>query len=155
MSENQLTKSNEEEYLPPIEIRKFVAVLMNEGHGSVMETERITKISRFKFWWQLRRAKDKGLFQKWYINQVDAFLASYEASVSRALISKIAEGDIQAMRLYYELRSRLKAAGGINIATLGLPGARQPLIIIGPGADPDQETKPKAIDVKGEEKQGV
>jgi len=123
------TKANQYEYQPDIDMRRFVVVLLNEGGGSVTATERITKIDRWKFWYHLRRAKDREEFQRWYVQQVDAFFASYEAAVSKALLSKVASGDVQAMRLYYELRGRIKA-GGINIAATAFPGSRQPLIVV-------------------------
>lgn len=120
---NETTKNNLAissqplEYVPPIEMRRFVQVLLNEGRGSVVETERSTKINRDKFWWRLRRAKDKEQFQRWYIRQVDDFFASYEAVVAKALMCRISDQDVQAMRLYYEIRGRTKNVGGIQVNT--------------------------------------
>lgn len=146
-AKNNQTKLNQHEYEPDIDMRKFVVVLLNEGGGSVNQTERLTKIDRGKFWYHLRRAKDKEDFQRWYVAQVDAFFTSYEAAVSKALLKKVADGDVQAMRLYYELRGRIKA-GGVNIQATALPGSRQPLVIVLDKGAADEGSKP-AIETTG------
>jgi hypothetical protein len=158
ITENNPIKSKNSEYQPPIEMRRFVTVLLNEGGGNQTETERITKIDKWKFWYHLRRAKNKEEFQRWYVQQVDAFFVTYEVAVGKTLLKKIADGDVQAMRLYYELRGRIKA-GGVNIAATALPGARQPLVIVFDKSE-EQESASPPIDTtvveegkKGGEKQ--
>lgn len=98
------TKNNT--YTPTIEMRLFVQTLLSEEvKGNKTEAERRTGVRREVFYYYFKRHPE---FRKWFSEQCDAFLGINEAIPSYMLMKKILEGDVQAIRTYYELRSKLK-----------------------------------------------
>ncbi len=59
----------------------------------------------------LYRWMDKPEFQRYLEQLVDKYADSELATVWKALIARCAIGDVQAMKLYFELRSQGKADG--------------------------------------------
>lgn len=105
------------EYIPPIELRRFVQTLLLEDvRGNKTEAERRTGVQKQRFYYYFETRPE---FRKWFSEQCDKFLASYEALTVSALKNKILEGDVQAIRTYYELvkkiRHTFEHSGNINI----------------------------------------
>lgn len=103
----QVNSTESDEYMPPIDVRWFVQTLLSEEvRGNKTKAERITGVDKGKFYWHFNRFPE---FRKWFSEQCDAFLSRNQAIVSSMLMKKISEGDVQAIRTYFELVGKLKS----------------------------------------------
>lgn len=102
------------DYIPPVEIRKFVQVLLSEEvKGNKEDAQRKTGVDKGKFYHQF---KTNPKFREWYSNQCDeVLLRNGEAIAVNTLIDSMKRGlnKLQAVRLFYELNGKIKS--GINI----------------------------------------
>ena len=93
------------EYIPTMEMRRFVQTLLSEEvKGNKTEAERRTGVRRQLFYWHFNRSAE---FRKWFSEQCEKFLSINETIPSYMLMRKILDGDVQAIRTYYELKSKL------------------------------------------------
>jgi hypothetical protein len=96
-------------YTPPIELRIFVqALLSEEVRGNKVEAEKKTGVRRQIFYWHFKKSAE---FRAWYTEQCTNYLASLEALVTSKLIGKIQVGNLDAIKVFYELIGKLKKSG--------------------------------------------
>lgn len=146
MEQKALTEFHD--YIPTMKMRLYVGCLLSvEVKGNKEEATRRTGVSKQLFFYHLKSAKDKDQFTAWYIDQCRKFIVSFRDRISVALIDKAASGDVSAIRLCFELMGDIKS-GGVNIQANALPGSRQPLIIIAPGAEQPQPIETERIEEK-------
>lgn len=94
-------------YCPPIEMRHFVQALLSEDvKGNKAEAERRTGVDRGRFYYHFREHLE---FRQWFSEQCDLFLGKNEAIPAYSLLSQIVQGDVPAIRTYYELRGKIKS----------------------------------------------
>ncbi len=99
-------KANSDEYTPSQKLRTFTEALLNPNvSGNKSMAERVTGIRRDLFLWNL---KNKPEFRKWFNDQCDIMLLSFQARVDSKLLHAINTLDVQAMKTYYERIGRLK-----------------------------------------------
>lgn len=97
--------TNSDKYIPPIEMRHFVQALLSEQvKGNKTEAERRTGVSRGRFYYYFEKPE----FRKWFSGQCDLIFGRNEAIPPYALMNAIIQGDVQAIRTFYELRGKLK-----------------------------------------------
>ncbi len=95
-----------DKYIPSTKLRIFVQCLLSEEvKGNKIEAERRTGVRRQLFYWYFEKSSE---FRKWFSDQCDKFLGLNQAIPSHMLMKKILEGDVQAIRTYYELLGKLK-----------------------------------------------
>ena len=99
------------EYLPSVEMRRFVSCLLSEEcKGNKSKAERMSGVDRCRFDWAWFKGKDRVEFRKWFSAKQDEFLGTNETIVSYALMTAILKGDTQAIKTFYELRGKIKNA---------------------------------------------
>ena len=129
--ENRLKLADKiDKYEPPFEIRWFVQTLISEEvKGNKLEAEKRTGVSRGKFYYYFNKYPE---FRKWFSEQCEIFLAKNEAIPSFMLMKKILDGDVQAIRTYYELAKKLRGyhefKNQISIITLNYGHRDKPVI---------------------------
>ena len=104
------------EYIPTIDMRKYVNILLSEEvKGNKTEAARISGVDKGRFYYHFRRNK---YFREWFAEQCDAFLGVNQAIPSYMLMKKVLDGDVQAIRTYYEIAGKIKQTvkgGDVNI----------------------------------------
>jgi len=108
--------TDDDRYFPTVNMRKYVAALLSdEVKGNKVEAARVSGVGRDRFYYHFN-ANEK--FREWFSKQCDDFLGRNQAIPATVLIKKISEGDVQAIRTYYELVGKIKQGirgGDINI----------------------------------------
>jgi hypothetical protein len=98
--------ANPNNYKLTISVRKFVkALLSEEVKGNKVEAEKKSGVGRHVFYDHYKKYPE---FREWYEKQCDEFLGISESAVATALIRKVKRGDTQAIKLYYELRGKIR-----------------------------------------------
>ena len=100
-------------YEPRQELKTFVASLLNEAEGCVREAERLTGIPRGNF----KYAMKKDEFRQWYLNAQEEFLQSLTPLSHSELKKKIKSGNIEALRLFYQISGKIKQSTLIDQST--------------------------------------
>ena len=109
MNEHNSTKSHD--YIPSIELRKFVEVLLSEEvRGNKTEATKRSGVRKELFYYHF---KFKPEFRQWYSERCTELLGSCEGLAAAKLITKIQSGELEAIKLYYELIGKLKKSGVI------------------------------------------
>lgn len=107
-----------DKYIPTVELRMFVETLLSpEVRGNKEEAERRCGVSRQKFYYHFQRHPE---FREWYSQRCEDFLKNLEALAASKLISKVQAGELEAIKLYYELTGKIKNKGvdvkvGVNV----------------------------------------
>ena len=100
------THSESVEYVPTQAMRTFTQVLLHpDTKGNKSEVERITRIRRDRFNWNLRHNVQ---FRLWFEAQCDRALMSIRPEVDSSLFRQIKDGVVPAMRTYYEVIGKIK-----------------------------------------------
>lgn len=100
------------EYIPPVDLRRFVQILLSEEvKGNKDEAERRTGIYKGKFYYHWKKSKD---FRRWYADYCDEVLRRGESLVAYHLMRQVESGEIQAIKLYYELIGRINNKAVVN-----------------------------------------
>jgi hypothetical protein len=105
-----ITKANG--YTPPIELRRFCQTLLSdEVRGNKDEAERKSGVRKQVFYYHF---KLKPEFRQWYSDFCDESLKRSESLATSHLIKQIEAGDIQAIKLYYELIGKISNKVSVN-----------------------------------------
>jgi len=117
-----VTKSDT--YMPPLPLVRFIEALLSpEIMGNIKKAEKATGCYRQKFYYHWKHPE----FRQYYVEQVDRFLRSSEAIAAGKLVDAIREGDVAAIKLFYEIIGRIRG-GSISLSATFNNDAR-PLII--------------------------
>jgi hypothetical protein len=94
------------DYQPSRELELFCQALVSEPvKGNKAGAERLTGINKFRFDHACRTNPE---FREWYLKFCFDFLISHSAVPAYALLGKIMEKDVQAIRTFYEMTGQLK-----------------------------------------------
>ena len=100
------TQSESTEYVPKQSLRLFVqALLSREVKGNKEEAQRVTGVYKGTFYWHLRHNVE---FRLWFEAQCDRALMAIRATVDNSLLKEIKDGNVPAMRTYYEVIGKIK-----------------------------------------------
>lgn len=104
------TKSNE--FTPRLKLRRFVQVLLTPSvMGNRDEAERVSGVRKGLFYYWMRYSEE---FRAWYEEQCDRFLVENESAAVASLIRRVQEGDTQAIRLFFQLRGKLRGEAFVD-----------------------------------------
>lgn len=103
-----------DKYQPPRDLEIFCLALVHQDvKGNKLEAERLTKVSKSKFYYYYRTSE---AFRHWYSELCFSILKLNEAIPPYALLGAVIERDVQAIRTYYELIGKLKGQA-VNVNT--------------------------------------
>ena len=105
MSELMCRADGTVEYLPSSNQVIFVdALFADDVRGIKQLAEKKTGVSAscFSVWW-----KDEN-FRKWYSGKCDEYLKESETIAAGALMEKVKDGDVSAIKTFYELVGKLR-----------------------------------------------
>lgn len=106
---NNITKSDK--YQPPLSLQRYVEILLSLGvMGNKLEAERMAGVNRQQFYYHYNKHSE---FREWFASQCKKFLLSNESIAAKKLIERISSGDVQAIRLFYELKGDIGRGAAI------------------------------------------
>lgn len=99
-------------YTPSSTLRRFCYALINpECRGMKTIAQAKSGVSKLQFYKAWKKSTE---FRKWYTELSDQFLKLNRPIVDNALMKKIKEGNVTAMRTYYEVEQKITSAG-VNV----------------------------------------
>lgn len=140
-----LSEVNEKTYIPPVALRRFCMTLLSgECMGSKEKAMALSGIDKGKFYYAFRTSVD---FRKWYSEQCDLFINSNEGLISSALLRACLQGEVSAIRTFYEMKQKIKQP--VNSKNGNRPVVPSEPITIHLHYDHDSPHKDTPIDLPG------
>lgn len=100
-------------YVPSPSLRRFCYALINpECRGQKTLAQAASGVSKLQFYKAWKKSPE---FRKWYGELSDQFLKLNRPIVDSALMRKVKQGNVTAIRTYYEVEQKIIAAG-VNVS---------------------------------------